>query len=89
MNTISFKVENIKCGGCANSIKSGLLSITGVKNIMVDVPEGQITVEGDESMDKQTLSDKLLKMGYPEEGEGSSLATVKSYVSCMIGRIQG
>ena len=36
VNQIQVHVENIKCGGCENSIVKGLNSIEGLANIVID-----------------------------------------------------
>ena len=41
--TNSITVQNIKCGGCANSIQKKLSNITGVSNIEIDIEEGKIS----------------------------------------------
>jgi copper chaperone len=40
-------VENIKCGGCASSIRSRLLERELASSVEVDVAEGLVHVEGD------------------------------------------
>ncbi len=81
------QVENIKCGGCANSIKTGLLKLPGVQEVKVDIDHGTIIVEATEDATRESMIEKLHRMGYPETGKGSALATATSYVSCMIGRV--
>ncbi|MCX7173639.1 MAG: heavy metal-associated domain-containing protein [Proteobacteria bacterium] len=81
-------VENIKCGGCANSITKALMAIPGVSYANVDIENGDIHIEGDETM-RATLTKRLLELGYPESGAVSGLrsatAKAKSFVSCAIG----
>lgn len=83
-------VENIKCGGCANSIRSRLVEKQLVQSVEVDIEQGQVHVEGNpEWRDQVALM--LAKMGYPEvgsvEGMKAAAARAKSFVSCAIGRI--
>lgn len=84
-------VENIKCGGCANTITKELKNI-GLQNISVD-PE-QCTVEMDTPENSNAVSSaikKLRELGYPlietEEGIKAALLKAKSYLSCAIGKI--
>jgi copper chaperone len=83
-------VENIKCGGCANSIKKALIAIPGVSDVNVDIEKGDIQVQGDEAA-RHAVVEKLLGLGYPETGAvsglGSAAAKAKSFVSCAIGRV--
>lgn len=83
-------VENIKCGGCANTITSKLSQLDGVDNCEVDVEKGVVTINGDESH-KAEVTSLLLKLGYPESGTAEGLkaakAKAKSYVSCAVGKM--
>lgn len=88
MKTIEFQVENIKCGGCANSIKSSLSKIEGVDQINVDIENGVISTTAEDFVDEVELRKVLHTMGYTAPGEGGTIDKAKSYVSCMIGRIK-
>ena len=83
-------VENIKCGGCANSITKKLRESFGSKNINVDVETGVVSIDIDESR-KPEVAEVLLNLGYPESdsihGFDSAKAKAKSFVSCAIGRM--
>jgi copper chaperone CopZ len=46
MMTHSLAVENIKCGGCVNSIKTALLKIRGVENVNIDKDTETVTIDG-------------------------------------------
>lgn len=83
-------VENIKCHGCANSIRGKLLEQELARAVDVDVEQGKVSIEGNpERRDQVALA--LAKMGYPEvgsvEGMKAAAAKAKSFVSCAIGRI--
>jgi copper chaperone len=84
---MEIKVENIKCNGCAHSIKTGLMKIDGIKEVDVDIEHGSIRIDGMENLDRDIITSKLHSMGYPEPGKGSGLTTATSFVSCMIGRV--
>ncbi|MCB1725224.1 MAG: heavy-metal-associated domain-containing protein [Chromatiaceae bacterium] len=83
-------VENIKCGGCANSIRSKLLEKALARAVDVDIEHGEVHVDGNPEWREQAVS-ALAKMGYPEvgsvEGVKAAAARAKSFVSCAIGRI--
>jgi len=87
---IRFDVENIKCGGCAGTIKKRLLESSDIYEVDVDVAQGIVSIhsERDVSDDWRAL---LLKLGYPEKGTAEGLmaagAKAKSFVSCAIGRM--
>lgn len=78
-------VENIKCGGCMNSIKTALLKINGVENVNIDKDTETVTIDG--TVEKTILTNALSKMGYPEKGNNDLLKKAKSYVSCAIGKM--
>jgi copper chaperone len=88
--TISLHVDNIKCGGCANTIRKRLQEIDGVAKVTVTVEEGLVEVEADEMLRSQLL-ETLDHAGYPESGSVEGLASVKakavSFVSCAVGRM--
>ena len=80
-------VENIKCGGCANSIKNALMAIQGTEKVTIDTSLQSVIVQS--SADTRTaLVEKLAQLGYPEVGNNSLLLKAKSFVSCAVGRIQ-
>ena len=90
VNQIQIHVENIKCGGCEQSIIKGLTSIEGLSHIVIDQEQQMVSVLGDESLREAVVS-KLKSMGYPEHGSVSGLeaglTNAKSFVSCAIGRV--
>lgn len=92
VHVYSISVENIKCGGCANSIRKQLLEEAGVTEVAVDVEQGSVSIEGDES-NRAHIALVLAKMGYPEagsvEGMKAAAAVAKSFVSCAVGRLDG
>ncbi len=88
MKTEEIILANIKCEGCATTIKNELLKITGVENAEVRNEEDLVKISYDEHLDRAVIINKLLSLGYPEATEENGLLLqVKSYASCMIGRI--
>ena len=88
--TYKISVENIKCGGCANTITTKLNALDIVNDCQVDIEKGVITITGDESS-KTQIAQLLLKLGYPEtgttEGLKAAAAKAKSFVSCAVGKM--
>ncbi|MBE0423249.1 MAG: heavy-metal-associated domain-containing protein [Lutibacter sp.] len=82
------KVLNLKCGGCANTIKKGIITIEGVNEILVDLNTSEVRIDAtDESVILQ-VKEKLASMGYPEVGDSNSmLHKAKSFVSCATGKM--
>lgn len=89
MKTEIIIVENLKCHGCANTIRRELSWIGEVISVEVDVDTSSVKIEyiGKNKM-RETFVEKLRKLGYPEEGTGNMNRKIKSYVSCAIGRIK-
>lgn len=90
MTTQEFIIENLKCHGCANTIRKGLKSLKGVSEAVINHDNASVTVTFDEAVQtKENIVKKLARMGYPEQGSNSLKAEVVSYVSCAIGRVSG
>jgi copper chaperone len=87
MNT-TLAIQNLKCGGCANTIITRLNNIDGIDNVMVNNDTNTVSLNYiDESILNKAM-DLLSKLGYPIEGEQNPLIKkAKSYVSCAVGRM--
>jgi copper chaperone CopZ len=85
--TEEITVENIKCGGCMNSIKTALLKIANVQEVSIDKETETINVSSALPLDREHLVSQLAKMGYPEKGNNNLLLKAKSFVSCAIGNL--
>ncbi len=86
-----FEVQNVKCGGCANTLKKSLLEEFGEVEVDLDVEPRKITLEIDPKQE-ELLKRKLRKLGYPlvidELGIFSTATTTaKSFLSCAIGKM--
>jgi copper chaperone CopZ len=86
MESIEIFVENIKCGGCMNSIRTALLKLEGVLDVQINKETDRVSVSG-EQLNRETVINKLAALGYPEKGNNSFMSKVKSMVSCAVGRI--
>ena len=87
MNT-TIEILNLKCGGCANSIKKGLHTIEGTENVEVDLETSKISLGVRDENVLLLVKEKLSKMGYPEIGDANTiLLKAKSFVSCATGRM--
>jgi copper chaperone CopZ len=86
MTTIN--ILNLKCNGCANTIKKGLLAIDGVNKVEVTLENSEIKINPISNEIFTSVKEKLSKMGYPEVGDANSmLHKAKSMVSCATGKI--
>ncbi|WP_245892125.1 heavy-metal-associated domain-containing protein [Polaribacter glomeratus] len=88
MITTAIQIENLKCGGCAATIKKGLTSIEYIESVNVDVEKSIVSVISQKDV-LETVKEKLSKLGYPEVGDKNTvLHKAKSFVSCAVGRIE-
>ncbi len=87
----TFKVLNVKCGGCANTLKGKLKDEFGEVEVNLEVMPREITLNI--SNDKiEALRDALIKLGYPMADEKlnfmqNTTTKAKSFVSCAIGKM--
>lgn len=86
MTTEIIFVENIKCGGCMSSIKEAIKKIAGVSDVEIEKESDKVTIYGTAIL-RETLVNKLAKLGYPEKGNNTALAKMKSFVSCAKGNL--
>ena len=87
----TYEVINVKCGGCANTLKTKLLEEFGDVEVNLEVEPRQITLDIEESA-LPSLRQKLKSLGYPMSDEDLSTiegfsTTAKSFVSCAVGKM--
>lgn len=91
MKNLSIIVDNLTCGGCANTIRKNVLEFEGVKKVKVDPEEQQVDIDFEGEIDLAGIKNRLKSLGYPEAGSTEGLekfgTNVKSYISCAIGRM--
>lgn len=84
----TFLVANLKCNGCASTIRNKISELEGVKDVAVDIENASVKIIHFSNIDPHVFAEKLAKLGYPEIGDDNDLLTqMKSYASCMIGKI--
>ena len=85
--TTTIQIENLKCGGCAATIKKGILGIDSVSDVEVNVETSEVKVSHTNDV-INNIKEKLSKLGYPESGDKNTvLHKAKSFVSCAVGRL--
>ena len=87
----TFQVQNVKCGGCAHTLKEKLSPIFGEVEVDLKKEPREIRLDIDDNQ-RDLLSKTLKDLGYPLVGEKlgfveSGSAKAKSFVSCAIGKI--
>ncbi len=88
MKTEKIIIANLKCSGCATTITKELSTLNGVSKVSVDPTNDSVEVSY-ENIDRKQIIDKLHHLGYPEATEENGLLLqLKSYASCMIGKIE-
>lgn len=82
------RIQNLKCNGCASTIKNKLSELDNINEVSVDVENDAVTFEYDKEDTFETAKKELHKLGYPLVGEENKLQSkAKSYVSCAVGRM--
>lgn len=79
------EVENVKCGGCINTINKAISALEGVDSVSIDLEKETVFVEG--TVEREVVAKKLYSLGYPEKGENNLLKKAQSYVSCAVGKM--
>ena len=89
MTTETIYLANIKCSGCAASIRDKARSVNGVEDVVVNEEECHIQLKYDGESTRSEVLRSLKNMGYPEATEANGLLLkAKSYASCMVGRFK-
>jgi copper chaperone CopZ len=87
----TFEVINVKCGGCASTLKTSLADEFGEVTVNLEVEPRQITLDIEES-NIPALRTSLKKLGYPMSDENLTTiegfsTTAKSFISCAVGKM--
>lgn len=84
----TIQIQNLKCGGCAHTIKTKLLDLKGVNNVDVIVDKDEVVFGYDLEPTVLEVKQKLKGLGYPEANDDNTLLTkAKSFVSCATGKL--
>jgi len=80
-------IQNLKCGGCANTIERKLSEIKNISDVSVNQDNETVSFDHHSSHDFEEAKQVLEMIGYPILGEGNNLLTkARSYISCAVGR---
>jgi copper chaperone CopZ len=81
-------IQNLKCGGCANTITTKLSELKEISMVHVDVELSKVTFEHESEGAINSAVEKLAVLGYPVEGDKNTvISKAKSFVSCAVGRM--
>jgi copper chaperone len=64
METKTFKVTNMTCNGCVNTVRSEIEQINGVLNVDINKPAQLVTVEWNNPASWQLIENKLVEINY-------------------------
>ena len=88
MQTEKITIANLSCGGCVNTITKKLTAIAGVEEVNVDLETNNVSVNHNESVSREQITQTLLSIGYPEATEKNGLLTqLKSITRCLTGKL--
>jgi len=87
----TIRIENVKCGGCANTLKKAFFEEFGEVEVNLEVMPREITLKIEENQ-IESLKTKLKALGYPLSSDELNTiekitTTAKSFVSCAIGKM--
>ncbi|MCK0108878.1 heavy-metal-associated domain-containing protein [Flavobacteriaceae bacterium S0825] len=84
----TLEIQNLKCGGCANTIITRLSALENIENVLVNNDNDMVTFNYKEDDNLSEAINLLSKLGYPIVGESNPLTKkAKSFVSCAVGRM--
>jgi len=84
----TLEIQNLKCGGCANTIFNKLTDNRNISDIIIDNDANTVSFSHKNDDDIIEIKELLTKLGYPVVGDKNAFTTkAKSYVSCAIGRV--
>lgn len=82
------EIQNLKCGGCANTIVTKLKNLESIQKVVVDNDTNTVSFDYENEETLLATQELLAKLGYPVVGEKNAITTkAKSFVSCAVGRI--
>lgn len=68
MNTKTFTVPNISCGGCTNTIERKVGQLAGVASVNAERATKQVTVSWEDPASWEQIQSALQEINYPPEG---------------------
>lgn len=81
-------IQNLKCGGCANTIIKKVSLLSGISDVEVNNDSDLVSFNAETEEGLTVVVNKLKTLGYPPSEEVNSIASkAKSFISCASGRI--
>ncbi len=84
----TIEIQNLKCGGCANTVITKLYTLEAISNVEVEVGTSKVSFDYTSSNNLKRVEKKLIQLGYPPVGLDNTIASkAKSFVSCAVGKM--
>ncbi|GAK93757.1 hypothetical protein JCM19298_1094 [Nonlabens ulvanivorans] len=84
----SIIVQNLKCGGCANTITSKITALDNITDVTIDTGTSTVSFNALSASDALVAKEKLKSIGYPSiEEDNNTFTKAKSIVSCATGKL--
>ncbi len=81
-------IQNLKCGGCEQTILNSLRKLEGIDDVSVHLEDASVSFRYRSEDHLNEVHDTLSKLGYPVIGDKNTLVKkAKSFVSCAVGRM--
>nr|VFJ77698.1 MAG: Copper chaperone CopZ [Candidatus Kentron sp. FW] len=65
----TIEVDNVKCQGCASTIREKTMATHNVEEVTVDVGTGTVTITSPADLHGE-ITETLRSLGYPRRGSG-------------------
>lgn len=84
----TLNIQNLKCGGCANTILTQLNKLNGISEVHVNNDTDEVSFKSTSEAEVESVKKKLSVLGYPIVGAANSLPKkAKSMLSCAVGKM--
>ena len=78
--TLELKVQGMTCGGCARKVEGRLMSVEGVDSVVVDQPNGRVTLSG--SVEPSVAIQVVEEAGFSAQIRAPGLALHVAGMTC-------
>ncbi|KAA2261091.1 heavy-metal-associated domain-containing protein [Solihabitans fulvus] len=64
MSTTTYAVKGMTCSGCMNKVTTAVESVSGVRDVDVDISTGEVTVTAEDTVDPSAVRAAVQGAGY-------------------------
>ena len=84
----SIHIQNLRCGGCVNTITKAISKVKDVSEVSVDIAAATVSFVYHEFTAALEVKSVLERLGYPSIAAKNSLKSkMSSLVSCAVGKV--